>query len=157
MRRDRLAQGGMEAGTVVIADDDEDFVALLRAAFESANLQNPIQSVNDGHRLVDYLTGKGPCADRQEYPLPLVLFLDVRLPRRSGFEVLQWLRRHPEFHGMHVIMLSGIEIDGDAERARQLGAEAYLVKPCNFQKLVEMLECLRGGLLEEHQLVTGRG
>jgi CheY-like chemotaxis protein len=146
---DLRAKRVLQPGTVIIADDDEDFVLLLRAAFQSADIANPIQWISDGQELIDCLTGQGADADHPEHPPPLLLLLDVRLPRVSGFEILRWLRHRPEFHGLHVVVLTGVEIAGDAQRALQMGAEAYLVKPCNFDNLVELVEGLRRQLIPE--------
>jgi CheY-like chemotaxis protein len=126
------------AGSVLFVDDDLEWVELLRTAFERAGIPNPVQGVKDGPEAINYLRGEGPYANRAAHPLPELVLLDLRLQGMHGFEVLQWIRRQSKLAGLPVVVLTGIEAPGDAQRAQELEATGFLAKPLSFAKLVEM-------------------
>jgi CheY-like chemotaxis protein len=132
---------------LLIGDDDPDDVFFLRQALAEACPAIDVKDVPDGEVVIQYLRGAGPFSDRAANPLPAYLFLDLKMPRRSGLEVLEWLRAHPETGKFTVVMLSGSHMTADVERARRLGAE-YLVKPVEFAALRELMRefCRRAGL-----------
>src|SRR4051794_15355706 len=80
------------SNTILVVDDNEDDVFALRRALKKANIANPQQIAIHGQDAVDYLSGKGKYADRAQFPLPFLIFLDLKMPFRDGFEVLTWLR-----------------------------------------------------------------
>src|SRR6059036_3970049 len=92
--------------TVLLVEDNEDDVFIMQTAWRKATVPNPLQVVADGEEAVSYLGGEGQYADRQKYPLPVVIFLDLNMPRKKGFEVLQWLRGEPALKRMVVNILS---------------------------------------------------
>jgi CheY-like chemotaxis protein len=126
--------------TVLIAEDNEDDAFLLQHAFRNLGLQNPIQIVTDGEQVIGYLRGNGEFADRQQFPFPSVLFLDIKMPKIDGFQVLEWIRDHPECHVMPTIIFSTSSDPGDVTRAYQCGANAYLVKPGTLPELEALLK-----------------
>jgi len=91
---------------ILVAEDDENDVFFLRRAFLKAGLANPLVAACDGQAAVDYLEGTGVYADRKSYPLPGLLLLDLKMPRKSGLEVLTWLRERPELSQIPVVVLS---------------------------------------------------
>src|SRR4051812_33398951 len=91
--------------------------------------KSPLQIVTDGQRALDYLSGAGEFSDRQKFPLPFIVFLDLKLPYIHGFEVLAWMRLHPELNRLVVVVLTSSPEEKDHERAYSLGARSYLVKP----------------------------
>jgi CheY-like chemotaxis protein len=125
--------------TVLIAEDNEDDAFLLERAFRNLGLQNPIRVLADGEDVLRYLQGHGLFADRQQFPFPSVIFLDIKMPKLTGFDVLQWLRDHSDYHVMPTIVLSTSEHPGDVTRAYQLGANAYLVKPSTLPDFQDVL------------------
>lgn len=127
---------------ILIVEDDPDDVVLLRRAFDRARFVNPIVVVSDGDAAVAYLAGEGEYADRTEYPLPELVLLDLKLPRRSGHEVLEWIRREAGMTGLPVVILTASRENADLARAYELGANSYLVKPATFKRLQEMIETL---------------
>jgi CheY-like chemotaxis protein len=128
--------------TILLADDDTNDIWLFRRALKQAQIPNPVQSVRDGAEAMDYLSGRDRYADRDTYPLPALLVLDVKMPRRTGFEVLQWLREQPSLKRLLVVMLSSSNQVSDVNRAYELGANSYLVKPARFDGLLAVVRIL---------------
>lgn len=127
---------------ILLVEDNPDDVFLLNRAFRRANIANSIQVIEDGEAAVQYLSGQGTYADRQLYPLPILMLLDLKLPRRSGHEVLEWLRQQPGLKRLPVVVLTSSQQDIDIDRAYDLGANSYLVKPVGFDALIEMVKNL---------------
>ncbi|HZQ46640.1 MAG TPA: response regulator [Verrucomicrobiae bacterium] len=126
--------------TILIAEDLENDVVLLKMALQREGIHNPIQVVQDGKEAIDYLCGHGIYADRNKYPFPRLLFCDLKMPRMGGFEILKWLRSHSECSIIPVIILTASGQDEDVRRAYQMGANAYLVKPAKIGDLQKMVK-----------------
>ena len=116
---------------ILIAEDNVDDVLMLEIALKKAGIANPIHAVGDGEETMAYFAGQGVYADRRQFPLPGALFLDLRLPRHNGFEVLQWLRSRREFKDLLIIILTGARETRFIQHAYQLGANSFIIKPCN--------------------------
>ena len=127
---------------ILLVDDDEDDVILTRRAFERMRIGNPLQVANNGEAAVDYLAGKGPYADRALHPLPTLILLDVKMPRKGGHEVLEWLKAQPQLRRIPVVMLTSSKDPADVNRAYDLGVNSYLVKPLSFDGLTEIARTL---------------
>ena len=127
---------------ILLVEDNSTDALMIRRAFRKANLANPLQVVDDGDKAVAYLSGQGPYADREKYPLPVLLLLDLKLPRRSGLEVLEWLRQQEGLKRLPVVVLTSSKESSDVNRAYDLGANSYLVKPVDFDPLREMVKTL---------------
>jgi CheY-like chemotaxis protein len=127
---------------ILLVEDDPNDALLLQRAFRKANLANPIQLVSDGDAAVSYLAGQAPYADRSRHPLPVLVLLDLKLPRRSGHEVLEWLRAQPGLRRLPVVVITSSKESVDVRRAYDLGANSYLVKPVGFDALIEMVKAL---------------
>jgi CheY-like chemotaxis protein len=128
--------------TILLVEDDPDDVLLLRRAFRKASIANSLQVLGDGDAAVHYLNGEGAYANRERYPLPVLMLLDLKLPRRSGHEVLEWLQQQPRLKRLPVVVLTSSQENLDIERAYDLGANSYLVKPVGFDALIEMVKNL---------------
>jgi len=128
-----------DSHTILIVEDNPTDVMLIRRAFARSNIGNPIQVASDGDRAVSYLSGRDGYHDRAQYPLPALVLLDLKLPRRSGLEVLEWLRGQDALRRLPVVMLTSSRQSQDVNRAYDLGANSYLVKPVEFDDLQEML------------------
>ncbi|HUR44510.1 MAG TPA: response regulator [Candidatus Saccharimonadales bacterium] len=124
---------------ILIAEDDENDVDLLRCAIRCVNVLNPIQVVRDGLEAMHYLSGNGRYADRATFPFPGALFLDLKLPKLSGFEVLRWLKQHEECKVIPVMVLTGSGLEQDVTKAYQLGANSYMVKPGSLSELRDLV------------------
>ncbi|MBD2097951.1 response regulator [Trichocoleus sp. FACHB-591] len=130
------------SGSVLLVEDDPNDVLLIQRAFTKANLPAPMQVLDNGEAAVLYLSGQDPYRDRHQHPLPSLVLLDLKLPCRSGHEVLAWLRQQPELKRLPVIVLTSSQEMGDVNRAYDLGANSYLVKPVAFNALLDIVKML---------------
>jgi len=121
--------------TILLVEDDTNDVFFMRRAFKEAGILNQVQVAQDGRAAIDYLSGGGRYADRDQFPLPRLVLLDLKLPRVMGLEVLKWIREQPVLNGVIVIILSSSQIGRDIDTAYRLGANAFLVKPSGPLKL----------------------
>jgi len=128
--------------TLLLVEDDPNDIMLFRRAKDKTNLANPLQVVEDGEAAVAYLSGQGQYADRNRYPMPALVLLDLKLPRKSGLEVLAWLREQPGLRRVPVVVLTSSKESTDVGLAYDLGANSYLVKPVAFDNLLEMIKAL---------------
>jgi len=128
---------------ILLVEDNPDDVMLLQRAFRKANLVNPIRVVADGQAALDYLSGKSPYDDRNEYPLPALVLLDLKLPKRTGHEVLDWIRAQPGLRRLPVAVLTSSRESPDINKAYDLGANSYLTKPVDFDALLAMVKTLQ--------------
>jgi CheY-like chemotaxis protein len=129
---------------ILLAEDREDDVVLIRRAFAKGNVVNPLFVVRDGEEAISYLAGVGRYANRSEYPLPELLLLDLKMPKRDGFEVLRWIRNQPGLSALRVVVLTSSEELRDVNLAYQLGASSFLVKPVDFDHFVKISQALKG-------------
>jgi len=134
----------IESEVILLAEDQEDDIVLMRRAFKKASLVNPIQVVRDGDEAIAYLKGEGRYANRSEYPLPALMLLDLKMPRKDGFEVLHWIRQQPSLSTLRVVVLTASDQMRDVNRAYQLGANSFLVKPTDFEDFITMILSLSG-------------
>ena len=130
------------ADLILLVEDNMDDALLLRRAFAKAGIINAIVHLEDGDGAVAYLDGTGEYADRDRYPLPCLTLLDLKLPRRSGLEVLEWMRAQVGLKRIPVVVLTSSQQPSDINRAYDLGANSYLVKPVSFDTLLEMARAL---------------
>jgi CheY-like chemotaxis protein len=132
-----------DKAVVLVAEDEEDYVLLLRRAFSEAKISNPLFVVSTGSEMMMYLKGDGKYSNRIEYPLPDLLLLDLKLPGFNGLEILGWLRSHPGLSALRVIVLTSSEQMKDINDAYRLGANSFLVKPYDFTDLVSLAQVLQ--------------
>jgi len=128
--------------SILMAEDDDNDVFFVERAFKQAQIANPLQRVKDGEEAMAYLRGDNEYADRDKYPLPYLLLVDLKMPRKNGFEVIAWLRQQPGLKRLPVVVLTSSKEDPDVNRAYELGANTYLVKPVKFEGLVDMMKTL---------------
>ena len=128
--------------TILLVEDDPNDVLLTQRAFAQASLVNPLRVVMDGDAAINYLAGRAPYDDRTRYPIPSLILLDLKLPRRSGLEVLKWLREQEDLKAIPVIILTSSQQSQDIDRAYELGANSYLVKPVGFDGLLDMVKAI---------------
>lgn len=127
---------------VTLVEDNRDDVFLIQRSLRQAGLSRPVIVFEDGDAVIQYLSGEGMYADRDRYPLPDLLLLDLKLPRRDGFEVLRWVRDQSGLRRLVVAVLTGSRQNADVQRAYELGANSYLVKPVGLQAVTRLGESL---------------
>ena len=128
---------------ILYAEDEPDDVFFMERAFKEAGIEQPLQTVTDGEEVIAYLSGTGPYSDRVQYPLPGLVLLDINMPQMSGFDVLKWIRATPAISTTPVLVLSSSNHESDVQRASQLGANGYLIKPGQPERLVEMVKAFK--------------
>jgi CheY-like chemotaxis protein len=138
----------MTSPTVLFVEDEEADVFFMQRGFAELRLPYPLQVAWNGQEAVDYLAGHGRFQDRQRYPLPGLVLLDLSLPILQGFEVLAWLRKQPQFQTLPVVIFSASHLDSDQEKALQLGANHYVVKPTDMSTIPAQLQVLLEMLLQ---------
>jgi CheY-like chemotaxis protein len=127
---------------ILIAEDNENDVLMLERAFRQAAIDLPLHVVADGEQAIAYLRGDGKFANRAEYPLPDLLLLDLKMPRKNGFEVLQWLRDQPTLASLRTVVLTTSNDIWDINRAYGLGANSFLVKPLDFTDFKDTIQAI---------------
>jgi CheY-like chemotaxis protein len=137
----------IEIPTLLIAEDDDNDFVFLERALASEKFEANIRRACDGAEAIDYLCGENHFADREAYPLPHLLVLDLKMPLRNGFDVLAWLREHSELETLPVVVLSSSEEPADVEKAYESGASGYLVKPSSYLSYTEIVRTLREFLM----------
>jgi CheY-like chemotaxis protein len=128
--------------TLLLAEDRPEDVFIMMRALQRAKFACHLQVAPDGSKIIDYLSGEGRYIDRKIFPIPDLILLDIKMPRRTGHEVLEWIRSRPEFNQLPVVMLTGSNEPSDLERAYSAGANSYLVKPVLYLEFERMLPCL---------------
>jgi CheY-like chemotaxis protein len=141
---DRTAQAGqgdiMRVASVLLVEDDENDVMLIKRAFQKSHIINLIQVVTDGEAAISYLLGEGIYSDRTQYPFPVAVLLDLKLPRKSGLEFLSWAKQQPELKRLPIIVLTSSREACDIKDAYDLGVNSYLVKSFTSLELTETLK-----------------
>jgi CheY-like chemotaxis protein len=133
---------------ILHVEDDPNDVLLVELAFKKAALSCVLNVVNDGEEAIQYLSATEANDDGQRNPVPTLLLLDVKLPRRSGMEVLAWIRGRDDLRRVPVVMLTSSNQPSDVNRAYDLGVNSYLVKPSALDELVQMVKKLSAYWLE---------
>jgi two-component system response regulator len=131
----------MTAKTILLVEDDDNDVFFFKMAMTKAGAGFPLQVATDGQQAIDYLRGAGKFANREAFPLPGLILLDLKLPLVMGLDVLKCIRQQRGLAPI-VVILSSSEEESDVAAAYQLGANAYLVKPAEPSKLVDLVRSL---------------
>ena len=126
---------------ILLAEDNYADVLLAQRAFRQLRLPHVLNVVKDGDATVDYLLGQGDYADRDRYPLPTLLLLDLKMPRRSGFEVMEWLQQQPDL-GPPIVILTSSNDPNEIQRGYRLGAKSYVLKPLTLDTLINIFQSL---------------
>jgi CheY-like chemotaxis protein len=129
----------MPSAIILYAEDEETDVYLFRMALKKCGRDHKLMHVPDGQETMDYLSGHGAYGDRTKYPFPNLLLLDLKMPRASGLEVLEWIRDNGELKNVRAVMLTSSDHPSDIETAKRLGAVDYLIKPHDMSSLVKIV------------------
>jgi CheY-like chemotaxis protein len=133
----------MQDRTILVGNDDEAEVRLIRRAFAKTGSLATIQFASDGEQVLAHLKGEPPFANRKLFPFPDLLLLDLRLPRVNGVEVLEEVRAHPLLKRLPVIVLSASDRPKDIALALEAGANSFLTKPSRPRELVSMIRAIQ--------------
>jgi CheY-like chemotaxis protein len=128
--------------TVLLVEDSEDDVLLIRRAFAEARIALDLRVVSSVQKAMDYLTGRGRYQNRDAFPLPTYLLTDLKMPALDGFELLLWVRQHSRCKVIPAIVITNSNHFGDVEKAYEMGANAYHIKPAAFHDLVELVKSI---------------
>lgn len=143
-----------DLSTVLLVEDDPDDAELISHAFGKAGIVNPVITVDDGDEAIHYVQGRLAYADRRRFPVPSLILLDLKLPRRSGFEVLEAIRATEATRRVPVVVLTSSSQEDDIRRAYDVGANSYLVKPVGRDALVAMVQALDAFWMKLNQSVA---
>jgi CheY-like chemotaxis protein len=128
--------------TILLVEDEESDVFFMRQALQEVGVLNPLQVASDGQMAIHYFKGAGKFANREEFPLPCLVLLDLKLPHVMGLDVLKWIRQQPEVAPI-VVILSSSQEETDIATAYRLGANGYLVKPHDLKQLTDMAKSIK--------------
>jgi CheY-like chemotaxis protein len=142
---------------ILLVEDSEDDVFFMKRALKEASIINPLFVAGDGQEAVDYLSGSAQFSDRSKYPMPGLVFLDLKLPVKKGLDVLSWLREQESLCSVVVVVLTSSQEPNDLRQAYCLGANSYLVKPGTTTRLVELMRVVKAYWLECNLFDTAGG
>ena len=128
---------------ILLIEDSENDILLLRHAFQKAGLSRALNVVRDGVDAMSYLLGLGEFSDREKNPVPSILLIDLNMPRLNGLELLAWLRNQPEFAHLMIVVLTGSARKEEINTAYKMGVNSYLVKPPSPGSLLELTKNLK--------------
>jgi CheY-like chemotaxis protein len=126
------------AKAILLAEDSPDDVILFLHVMEKSGLCNPVIVVNDGDEVIAYLRGEREFADRNKFPMPEILMLDLRMPKVDGVQVLQWIRTQHNLPEFLIVVLSHFSQIHEVNRAYALGAHTFLTKPFKLDDLANL-------------------
>jgi CheY-like chemotaxis protein len=144
----------MKHELILLAEDDANDVLLIQRAFRKAGLHETLRVVRDGAQAIEYLDGRGEYADRALFPLPFLVLLDLKMPGTDGFEVLSWARSQPELKRLLIVVLTSSNFQSDVDKAYDLGANSYLVKPVEFKDMVNLIQRFEAYWTELNRIPT---
>lgn len=129
---------------ILLVEDDPDDLFLMERALLKTRLSVPLHHAKNGQEAIDYLQAVGPYSDRSRFPLPALILLDLKMPFVDGFEVLFWLKQNPALHHFPVIVLTSSLEESDRQKALELGARGFFIKPPTRESLLQMLQLVPG-------------
>jgi CheY-like chemotaxis protein len=130
--------------TILLVEDDENDLFLVQRSIERSRLVNPVRVVRDGEEAIRYLAGEGCYSDRRAHPRPFLMLLDLHMPLVNGFEVLRWVRERPEYASLKIAVLTASSDERDYQRAMELGADSYFIKPGSLDEFVNLMMRIQG-------------
>jgi DNA-binding response OmpR family regulator len=139
-----------KSSPVLLVEDENDYVSLLRESFQKVQISNPLYAVSTAEEAIAYLAGEGKFANRAAYPFPCLMLLDLRLPPKSGFDVLRWLGDRPHLkQKLNVVVLSVVTTANEIQMAYDLGAQFFMKKP-DYRELEAKARYLKESWLSAH-------
>jgi CheY-like chemotaxis protein len=127
---------------ILLVEDNPDDVFFVERAFHNADIKHPLVTVGDGQEAIHYLSGTGKYGDRGAYSLPRLVLADLKMPRVTGFDLIAWMRKDDHWRLVPIIILSSSGLAADVNRAYELGANAYMVKPAGGRSLERLFQTI---------------
>ncbi len=141
----------MNTTPILLVEDSEDNVVLVRHAMHKAGITASLEVATSGEQAIEYLAGTHKYSDWLRFPLPSIVLLDLKMPGMSGFDVLKWIRQQPGLKALRVAMLTSSELPSEIKMAHDLGANIFLTKPVQLERLVEVMKTLNDHWLRQAQ------
>lgn len=129
----------MDSKPLLIVEDYEDDAKLLQLLLTQVGIANLVRITLNAEDAINYLAGVPPFSNREIYPAPSAVFVDLKLPGISGFELLRWMKGHPELKDIFVVVLSASGDLMSVQAAYSLGANSFLTKPCRPADLENLI------------------
>jgi CheY-like chemotaxis protein len=129
---------------VLLAEDDENDVAFARRAFAQVEISAPLHVVEDGQEAIEFLSATGKHSDRDPRSLPSLLMLDLKMPRKTGMDVLNWIRQQERLRTLPIIIFSSSVQPAEIDEAYRVGANAFVVKPAGAPERTELARMIKG-------------
>lgn len=127
---------------ILVADDDAEDRMLVKEALEENRLKNAIQFVENGEELMDYLHNRGKFTDKDLYPTPGLILLDLNMPKKDGREALREIKEDPYLRLIPIVVLTTSKAEEDILKTYDLGVSSFITKPVTFAALVDMMKTL---------------
>lgn len=140
---------------ILLVEDNADDVVFMKRAISNSGIREQMGVASDGETAIGWLGGSGKYGDRNRYPLPSLVFLDLKMPGKSGLDVLKWIRSQDGLNTLLVLILTTSREDRDVDQAYRLGANSFLVKPGDLTGLNDLMDRVKRYWLENPQLVIG--
>ncbi|MEY2409676.1 MAG: hypothetical protein QOF48_2346 [Verrucomicrobiota bacterium] len=138
-------------GSILLVEDDADDALLVKEAFAAVGVGDAVRHVKDGEAAVEYLKHEGEFSDPLQFPTPTLVLLDLRLPKMTGLEILKWMREQAEFKTTVVVVIAGLPLDSEIQRAYLLGANSLLVKGTSQDNLDKKIRLIKAYWLEANE------
>jgi two-component system, response regulator len=143
--------------TILMAEDDEDDYMLTKEAFEEAGLQTDLKWVRDGEELMEYLLRKGEYENPQKSPRPVIILLDLNMPKKDGREALKEIKAHPDLRSIPVLAMTTSNAKEDIQYTYGLGVNSFIRKPVGFNRFVDVVKVIDKYWLDIVKLPTNGG
>jgi CheY-like chemotaxis protein len=141
----------MNTTPILLVEDSEDNVFLVRHAMQKAGVKTPLEVVTSGEQAIEYLGGTNGYSDWHRFPLPALVLLDLKMPGMDGFDVLKWIRRQSGLKALRVAMLTSSDMPSEIKMAHELGANIFLTKPVELERLIQIMKTLNEHWLGQAQ------
>ena len=141
----------MNTSPILLVEDSQDNVLLVRYAMQKAGVTTPLEVVTSGEQALEYLAGTNGYSNWAQFPLPSIVLLDLKMPGLDGFDVLKWIRQQPGLKALRVAMLTSSEMPSEIKMAHDLGANIFLTKPVELERLVQIMKTLNVHWLQQAQ------
>jgi len=141
----------MNTTPILLVEDSEDNVFLVRHAMHKAGVTCPLQVVTSGEQAIEYLSGTNGYSNWKQFPLPAIILLDLKMPGMNGFDVLKWIRQRPGLKALRVAILTSSDMPSEIKMAHDLGANVFLTKPVELDRLIEIMRTINEHWLRQAQ------